>query len=107
MAGRLVRTQILLEAEQHQRLREQAHASGKSVSELVREALAEHFGSEHDAEVTSQIAALGKVRALRATILARRGGQPVEIDPVAIIEEIREERNAEISGIAPNNCDRR
>ena len=42
---RMVRTQLYLDDEVHRRLRELAHRQGRTVSDLVREAVARAFGA--------------------------------------------------------------
>jgi predicted transcriptional regulator len=43
----MVRTQLYLDDEVHKRLRELAEQQGRTVSELVREAIARAYGSSH------------------------------------------------------------
>lgn len=44
----LYRTQVLLEQTQHDNLRELAEAEGRSVSEIIREAVAEYLVDQAD-----------------------------------------------------------
>jgi predicted CopG family antitoxin len=98
MAERMHRTQILLEPEQHQALIEMARREGRSVSEVVREIIRQRLAErerEIDADVKRRLEALERIRAHRESILARRGGKPLEIDVVEMINQMREERHAE------------
>jgi predicted CopG family antitoxin len=101
MAERMVRTQILLEPNQHEELAEIAHREGRSVSDLVREIIREQLEQRRrmrDAEVKRHLDALDRIREHREAILARRGGKPLEKDVVEVINQMREERDAEILG---------
>jgi predicted CopG family antitoxin len=98
MAERLQRTQILLEPEQHKVLSEIARSEGRSVSEVVREIIRERLAQreqEINANIKRRLEALERIRAHREAILARRGGKPIEMDVVEMINEMREERDAE------------
>jgi predicted CopG family antitoxin len=98
MGERVYRTQILLEPEQHQALTEMASREGRSVSDVVREIIRQRLEQrkqESDAAVQRRLEALERIRAHREAILARRGGKPIEIDVVEMINQMREERDAE------------
>ncbi|HOG46071.1 MAG TPA: CopG family transcriptional regulator [Anaerolineae bacterium] len=95
MAERLYRAQVLLEPEQHKALAALAERRGMSISRLVRE-IVEQYLVEQDVELEQHLAALERIRRLREEILARRGGQPLDIDVPALIEEIRDERDREL-----------
>jgi predicted DNA-binding ribbon-helix-helix protein len=98
MGERMHRTQILLEPAQHKALNEIARSEGRSVSEVVREIIRERLEEreqEVSAEVKRRLEALERIRAHREAILARRGGKPIEIDVVEMINQMREERDAE------------
>lgn len=61
----MVRTQLYLDEEIHERLRETARRQGKTVSELVREALARIYGTgraDRELETLRAIAGLWKDR---------------------------------------------
>jgi predicted CopG family antitoxin len=97
VAERMHRTQILLEPEQHRALAELARSEGRSVSELVREIIRQRLAERErkiDADVKRRLEALERIRGHREAILARRGGQPLEIDVVEMINQMREERHA-------------
>ena len=95
MAKKLYRTQVLLEPEQHKALAAIAQRQGSSVSKVMRE-IVEQSLVEQDAELEQQLAALDRIREHRDAILARRGGEPIDIDVVALINQMREERAQEI-----------
>ena len=97
MAERMVRTQILLEPEQHRELAQAARMEGRSVSDLVREIVREQLDERkqaREAELRRQLEALDRIREHRDAILARRGGKPLDIDVVELINQMREERDA-------------
>src|SRR5438309_9826898 len=97
MAERLHRTQILLEPEQHRALTAIAQGEGRSVSDLVREIVAqqlEQLKNAINADQKRHLEALERIRAFREAILAERGGQPIDIDVVEMINQMREERDA-------------
>jgi predicted DNA-binding protein len=97
MAERMHRTQILLEPEQHQALAEIARSEGRSVSEIVREIIRQRLEEreqEIDADVKRRLEAMERIREFRNRILARRGGKPIDIDVVEMINQMREERDA-------------
>lgn len=99
--GRLYRTQILLDPEQHKTLAEIARREGRSISEVVREMIGrqlEERESDSQAQINRRLAALERIRENRDKILQRRGGVPIDIDTVELIHRIREERDAEILG---------
>ena len=45
---RMVRTQLYLDDDVHRRLRELAQKQGRTISDLVREAVARAYGTEHE-----------------------------------------------------------
>jgi hypothetical protein len=88
----LYRAQLLLEREQHQALAEIAKEEGRSISEVVREALGP-FLAERSKEARKRKAkqALEELTALRKQIEAKRGVLPGDF-----IEQMREERDEEL-----------
>ena len=99
MAERLYRTQILLEPEQHRALAEIAEREGRSVSDVVREMIRRQLEQkEQSAEATTKrrLEALERIREHREAILQERGGKPIDIDFVEVINQMREERDAQI-----------
>jgi len=101
MTGRLLRTQILLEPQQHQALREIAQQERRSLSDVVREMLqAQLLLRQHNAleQQRRHLEALERIRAHRQAIFEERGGRPLAPDTVDLINQMREERDAEIIG---------
>jgi len=94
------RTQILLEPEQHQALTEIAQREKRSLSDVVREMLQaqlEHRRQDATAAKERRLDNLERIRRHRETILNRRGGRPLEIDVVELINQMRDERDAELT----------
>ena len=97
MARRMYRTQILLEPEQHQTLAAIARREGRSVSDLLREMVRDQLDQRKeaaDAALERQLAALERIRRHRNMIIAQRGGHPLELDVVELIDQMRAERDA-------------
>ena len=93
--GNKYRAQILLELEQHKKLAEIAARENRSVSDIVREAVAEYaVAQEKNRDWQKEV--FSRIRQLHARILERRGGKPIEIDTVELINQMREERDNEI-----------
>jgi hypothetical protein len=59
---------------------------------MVREQLAVRQRSEK-AEARRQLAALDRIRQHRETILAERGGSPLDLDPADLVHTVRQERD--------------
>ena len=93
--GNKYRAQILLEPEQHKKLAEIAARENRSVSDVVREAVAEYVVAQ-EKNRDRQKEVFSRIRQLHARILERRGGKPIEIDTVELINQMREERDNEI-----------
>ena len=76
----LYRTQVLLEQTQHDSLRELATAEGRSVSEVVREAVAEYL-VERNREVQKQytLTVLAELAEIREAIRRESGEIPEEL----------------------------
>ncbi len=102
MASKLYRTQILLEPEQHRRLVEIARRKQRSVSQVVRDMV--------QAQLNEQPRVADKAEQRRREMFERlhqeyedavaaRGGQPPDFDIVAAINQMREERDADILGL--------
>jgi hypothetical protein len=95
--NKMHRAQILLEADQHQKLAEIARRESSSISEIVREAVSQWLDERSEGEVLRRrLETLEQVVQHRQAVLARRGGKPLEIDLTATIEQIREERDGEL-----------
>lgn len=88
----LYRTQILLERQQHESLKELAEAEGRSMSEIIREAVAEYLvEQDEEAEVQRGLDALDRLVAFREKIEARFG-----VYEGNLVNEVRAEREEEI-----------
>jgi predicted DNA-binding protein len=85
------RAQILLEPEQHQALVALAEREGRSMSDLVREAVAEYVvDKKTEAEIQQSLDAIEELAMLRQKLEAKFG-----LFPADLIEQIREERAQE------------
>jgi hypothetical protein len=88
----LFRAQILLECDQHDRLEELARQSGRSISDLVREATAEYLSrTDREEGLRRSLQALDMLTAVRQKIREFSGTAGI-----GLLEELREERDAEI-----------
>jgi len=107
--GNKYRAQILLEPEQHQQLSEIAAREGRSVSDVVREAVAAYVVTRSQEDIRKKrLKALDEIKRFRQAVLERRGGKPIEGDVVALIDQMREERDHDLLtriGSAPNDRD--
>lgn len=96
MAGKLYRTQILLEPEQHQELSAIARREGRSISELVREFVQnelEQRKAEQSAAIKRRLEALEGIRQFREEVLRENNGQPLDFDVVEAVHQAREEQD--------------
>jgi hypothetical protein len=90
----LYRSQLLLDTDQRGRLEELARDSGQSMSQLVREALAEYLSRlDQDNAARRSLRALDLLADLRQRIHAERGSTDV-----SLLEAAREERGQELDG---------
>lgn len=91
------RAQILLEPEQHAALRDVAEQEGRSISDVVRMAVSQWLDERRvDESLRRRLQALEQIEQHRQAILARRNGDPLEIDLAETIKQIREERDDEL-----------
>ena len=96
--NKMHRAQILLEPDQHQKLAEIAQREDTSISEIVRTAVQKWLNEREDAEVLRQrLEALEQVDQHRQAILSRRKGKLLEIDLTATIDQIRGDRDDELT----------
>jgi hypothetical protein len=101
--GQKYRAQILLEPEQHKKLAEIASRAGRSVSDVVREAVAEYVMTRsHEDQWERRRNALEKIRQHREEMLRKNGGKPFEIDVVELINQMREERDNDLFTASDN-----
>ena len=99
MGRRLHRTQILLESEQHRALAEISRKEQRSIPDLVREILAADLrrrNQEAQVRRSRGLQALAAIRQHRDQMLARRGGEPIEVDIVELINRMRDERDHDL-----------
>jgi predicted DNA-binding protein len=91
----LYRTQILLEREQHESLQQLAAAAGRSMSEVIREAVAVYL-VDHSKEWKRQQAldAIARMSELRQQLVAEYG-----IFEGDLLAEAREERDADMERV--------
>jgi hypothetical protein len=95
--GQKYRAQILLEPEQHKKLAEIAANEGRSVSDVVREAVAKYvLTKSHEDQWERRRRGLEIIRQHREQMLRERGGKPIDVDLVKMLDEIREERDNEL-----------
>jgi hypothetical protein len=97
----LHRTHILLETKQIDQLKEIARREDRSVSELARQLIQEgitQIQEKHNSEKQRRILALENAHRVRQAIRAERQGEPLDIDVVDLINQMREDRDAEILG---------
>src|SRR5438874_1242775 len=90
MVGKLHRTQILLEPEQHKELARIAEHEGRSVSDVVREIIRgelEKRSLSEEETLKRRLAALERIQQHKEEILRRRGGRYIELDPVEVIRQ--------------------
>lgn len=96
MAERLYRTQILLEPDQHRALSEIARQEGRSLSDVVREMVRRQLEHRREDRIRQErLDALERIRRHRDEMLERRGGKPWDVDVAGMINEMREERDAD------------
>lgn len=88
---------FLLEPEQHKKIAEIAASEGRSVSDVVREAVAEYVAAKsHEDERERRRRGLEIIRRHREELMRKLGGKPFDIDAVELIRQMREERDNEL-----------
>lgn len=95
MMTQLYRTQVLLERRQHESLQQLAAAEGRSMSEVIREAVAKYL-VDHSKERKKQQAldAIAKLSELRDQLVAEHG-----IFEGDLLDEAREERDQDMERV--------
>lgn len=96
MVGKLYRTQILLEPEQHQELAAIARLEGRSISELIRQFVQNELEQrkvEQGATLKRRLEALEGIRRFREEVLRENNGRPIDFDVVEAINQAREEQD--------------
>ena len=96
MSKTLYRAQVLLEIEQQAQIAELAHQQGRSFSDLVRE-IVQKYLDEQDELSRERQSAFEQLKAHRAEMLAKRNGQALELEVAILINEMREERDDELT----------
>jgi predicted DNA-binding protein len=101
MTRKPYRVQILLPPEKHKVLAEIARSEGRSISNLIREIIEkelEHrkLTANDDEARERRLAALERIRQHREEILKERGGKPLDFDVVEALNQMRDERDAQI-----------
>ncbi|MFO7662125.1 MAG: ribbon-helix-helix protein, CopG family [Chloroflexota bacterium] len=97
--GDLYRTQVLLKRSQHQALQQMAEAKGRSMSEIIREAVAGYLIEQtEEAEEQLERNALDRLIAFREKIEARYG-----VYDGNLVSEARSERERELEQTILNN----
>jgi len=95
----MIRTQILLEPEQLQKLSELAKHEQRTLSDLVREMLQlqlERCQQNETALLRRRLDALERIQQHRQQILRRRAGRPLELTPNNLVDQMRDERDDEL-----------
>ena len=89
----LYRAQILLDVNQHSRLQSRAVDSGRSMSDLVREAVDAYLEQATETEALRRsLASIDELSDLRRTI-QKQGGML----ETTLLDQLREERDADIA----------
>ncbi len=91
----LYRTHVMLEPEQHQALKEIARREGRSVSEVTREIVQQGIAQrqqQYETEIQRRLKAFENARRVREEMYKIYGDRLYDIDIVALINEMREER---------------
>jgi hypothetical protein len=91
------RFQLLWHKRQRLALTRLAKARGVTLMEMTRQVIDLGIRQlEEDDEFTNRARALKRADKLRAEILARNDGKPLDIDPVEDLRKMREERDARL-----------
>lgn len=89
----LFRAQILLDETQHEELEKLSRACGRSMSDLVREIVADYLARTSEEEsVRRSVTAVDRLADLRQRIEQKHGGLPA-----SFLDHLREERDAEVT----------
>jgi len=92
----LKRTHIMLDPEQKKTLEEIANQQGRSVSELAREYIyngIDRYMQEQSEQIQKRIEVLEHAQRVRERIQKERKGVPLDVSPVDLIREMRNERD--------------
>ncbi|MFN3309298.1 MAG: hypothetical protein ACK44E_08830 [Anaerolineales bacterium] len=91
MAERMVRTQLLLTPQQYQRLCQLAQQENRSLSDVTRELLTLAL-RQKEQSLQDRLSRVQAARQVAVAILQSKQGKPLNIDSVALLQEVREER---------------
>lgn len=90
--GKMHRSKILLDPEQHNALAEIARRNVTSISAVVRTVLQVWLDErQQDERLRVRLEALDTIRAHRQELLDRRDGKPLNFDPAGLLERVRKE----------------
>jgi Arc/MetJ-type ribon-helix-helix transcriptional regulator len=96
--SKMHRVQIFLDNELLRKLAKIARKKGTSISEIIRAAVKEWLTGCQERDMMNQrLEDLQVIENHRQEILARRGGEPLDIDVAEMIERMRTERINEIT----------
>lgn len=97
MLHHTAKIQIAIPIEQQQALQQLARQEGQSLDELVAQLLREGIDRRHHdtrpRTKAEQLEALEQIEEHRKAFLAKRNNRPLTIDPVSLLEQIREEHD--------------
>jgi hypothetical protein len=100
MSDPLHRTQVLLRKDQHRALSDLARSRKTSLSKLLRDFVDEQLERQRrcaEARIERRLRALSEIESHGRSLRERRGGASLEVDPAALIRELREERDDELA----------
>lgn len=106
MNPKLEPIQIQLTLEQTQALDHLAQEQGKTIIELVEELLQDAIRQRQQArhrKLAHQLESLERIKRHKAEILTSRKGEPLNINLVTMLQEIREERDGYLTDSFINN----
>lgn len=97
MGERYHRSQLLLEPEQHDRMRHIANREGRSISDVAREAIRiglDALAEDREVQANRRALALRKLEEIREAALIRHG-----IYEGSLVAEAREERERDLESV--------
>ncbi len=109
MLQQIEKTKISIPKKQRRILRQLAQQAGQNIDEFIEQLLSE--GIRKRQETTSyetkriRFHAFAEIEEHRKRFLAKRNNQPLTIDTISLIEQIREEHDFNILTSTPLHCD--
>mgnify|MGYP000055979605 CR=1 FL=1 len=94
MTEPLLRAQVMLTPEDYQQLKSLAEAQGKSLSEMIREAVNRYLAEQEQLKQEQFLQALEEIRRIRQQNAARHGVYQGDL-----VNEAREERQRQIEDV--------